>query len=121
MRLLVDNLAAIVLAEGGGSTRTRHLRVRGSFIKDLIKANELIPEHCPGDVQLADILTKILAGPRHQALCELLGLGLPTQVARIAPDEQNVCRPDVTCLSGLKSWLISLMFYDAAAMWHLVK
>ncbi|CAE7268499.1 GIP [Symbiodinium microadriaticum] len=110
MRLLVDNLAAIVLAEGGGSTRTRHLRVRGSFIKDLIKANELIPEHCPGDVQLADILTKILAGPRHQALCELLGLGLPTQIARISQDEQNGYRVDETCLSGLKSWLISLMF-----------
>ena len=110
MRLLVDNIAAIVLAEGGGSTRTRHLRVRGSFIKDLIRANELIPEHCPGDVQLADILTKILPGPRHQILSGLLGLGVPTQVARISHGEQRAQEADESCLNGLKSWLISLMF-----------
>ena len=28
MRLMVDNTAALTLAEGGGSQRTRHLRVR---------------------------------------------------------------------------------------------
>ena len=109
MRLLVDNLAAIVLAEGGGSTRTRHLRVRGSFIKNLIKAGELIPEHCPGDVQLADILTKILPGPRHQDLSEMLGLVLPTRIARVDQHEEGLQSVDESCLKGLKTWFISLM------------
>ena len=34
--LYVDNLAAITLAEGGGTQRTRHLRVRASFLKEMI-------------------------------------------------------------------------------------
>ena len=33
-RLQVDNTAAICLAEGGGSQRTRHLKVRRNFLKD---------------------------------------------------------------------------------------
>ena len=74
-RLRVDNLAAIVIAEGGGSQRTRHLRVRANFIKDLIDRNELIVEHCAGDIQLADILTKVLPGVRHEYLAGLIGLG----------------------------------------------
>ena len=63
MQLLVDNLAAIIISEGGGSGRTRHLRVRSCFIKDLVDKNELIVSHCPGDIQLADILTKVLGDP----------------------------------------------------------
>ena len=74
MLLLVDNVAAIVLAEGGGSQRTRHLRVRGSFVKDLQDRQELEVQHCPGDIQLADGLTKILPSSRHQYLRELIGL-----------------------------------------------
>ena len=61
MQLLVDNLAAVVLAEGGGSGRTRHLRVRACFITDLIERGKLNVDHCPGDLQLADIFTKVPA------------------------------------------------------------
>ena len=74
-QLLVDNIAAVVLAEGGGSGRTRHLRVRASFITDLIERRELNVDHCPGDLQLADIFTKVLPGPRHRTLSAMLGLG----------------------------------------------
>ena len=34
--LRVDNVAAITLVEGGGSHRTRHLRVRANFLKEMI-------------------------------------------------------------------------------------
>ncbi|CAE6948806.1 RE1 [Symbiodinium sp. CCMP2592] len=57
--LMVDNIAAITLAEGGGSVRTRHLRVRAAFIHDMRKRQELAVSHCPGDEQLADCLTKV--------------------------------------------------------------
>ena len=88
MLLLVDNVAAIVLAEGGGSQRTRHLRVRASFIKDLQDRQDLEVLHCPGDIQLADGLTKILPGTRHQFLREKIGL-IP-----------NVGRPLVRAVQG---------------------
>ena len=74
-RLLVDNVAAIILAEGGGSQRTRHLRVRASFLRDMQDREELLVEHCPGEVQLADCLTKALPKPRNDMLSQLVGLG----------------------------------------------
>ena len=89
-QLLVDNIAAVVLAEGGGSGRTRHLRVRASFITDLIERKELNVDHCPGDLQLADILTKVLAGPRHRTLSAMLGLGPISLDARVAAVKINL-------------------------------
>ncbi|CAE7676033.1 GIP [Symbiodinium sp. CCMP2456] len=84
MLLLVDNVAAITIAEGGGSLRTRHLRVRGNFIKDLNDRKELEVVHCPGDVQLADGLTKVLPPPRHQTLSGLVGLGPARTLGHVA-------------------------------------
>ena len=104
--LYVDNTAAIVLAEGGGSTRTRHLRLRSAFIRDLIGRNEICVAHCPGDVQPADILTKILPGPRHQALSTMLGLGPPHQVARVTTDGDQI---DRVRLQGLSVWLVAVL------------
>ena len=72
--LRVDNVAAITLAEGGGSQRTRHLRVRASFLKEMIDKGSLQVLHCPGEVQLADCLTKALAAPRLQRLNLMLGI-----------------------------------------------
>ena len=62
-RLLVDNTAAIALAEGSGTMRTRHLRVRANFVREMLEDRSLELDHCPGDIQLADILTKVLQGP----------------------------------------------------------
>ncbi|CAE7779988.1 GIP [Symbiodinium sp. CCMP2592] len=97
--LLVDNLAAISLAEGAGSMRTRHLRVRSNFVKEMVDTKELEVEHCPGEYQLADLLTKVLASPRHLFLSWLVGLGPEPAEARVAlvgratPPVQN---PDLT-------------------------
>ena len=75
--LMVDNTAAVTLAEGGGSVRTRHLRARAAFLHDMRERRELCVSHCPGDVQLADCLTKALMKTRLAELCGLLGLGPP--------------------------------------------
>ncbi|CAE7265360.1 unnamed protein product [Symbiodinium microadriaticum] len=72
--LKVDNVAAITLAEGGGSQRTRHLRARANFLKEMIDNNQLTVNHCPGERQLADTLTKALPAPRLELLNELLGI-----------------------------------------------
>eukprot|EP00439_Symbiodinium_sp_Y106_P003270 s2292_g1.t1 len=83
-RLMVDNTAAVTLATGGGSQRTRHLRVRSAFIRDMIDREEIEVLHCPGDLQLADCLTKALLKARLEELCKLLGLGPPQDPSKIA-------------------------------------
>ena len=75
--LRVDNTAAITLAEGGGSQRTRHLRMRASFLTEMIENGQLSVKHCPGEVQLADILTKALPAPRLEHLNGMIGIGIP--------------------------------------------
>ena len=78
--LYVDNLAAITLAEGGGTQRTRHLRVRACFLKEMIDNGRLQVLHCPGETQLADMLTKALPAPRLVFLNDLLGIGPPPMI-----------------------------------------
>ena len=74
--LHVHNMAAITLAEGSGSIRTRHLRVRAHVIKELMEER-----HCPGEYQLAEALTKALPAPRLKTLNGLIGVGDPTATA----------------------------------------
>ena len=82
--LKVDNQAAIVLASPASSAswRTRHLRVRASFLREKIELNQVALEFVPGKLQLADLLTKSF--PR-QRLQELVGLwGIVDRVVRTA-------------------------------------
>ena len=61
--------------------------MRASFIRDMIDRRELCVDHCPGDLQIADLFTKVLPGPRHQVLSGMLGLGpvdLGVVVANVA-------------------------------------
>ena len=76
--LRVDNTAAITLAEGGGSQRTRHLRVRACYLREQLGQNHLKVLHCPGEIQRADTLTKALPAPRLVDLNDMLGLGPPS-------------------------------------------
>ncbi|CAE7733245.1 RE1 [Symbiodinium sp. CCMP2592] len=71
--LMIDNTAAVTLAGGEGSQRTRHLRVRSAFIRDMIDRGEIDISHCPGDIQLGDCLTKALLKSRLDDLCKLIG------------------------------------------------
>ncbi|CAE7864522.1 GIP, partial [Symbiodinium microadriaticum] len=74
--LRVDNSAAITLAsEEGGSWRTRHLKVRAASLRQRIQDGWATITHCPGEWQLADGLTKILASKRMDMLMGRWGLG----------------------------------------------
>ena len=112
-RLLVDNLAAIALAEGSGSQRTRHLRVRSSFVRDLVDRRELEVDHCPGELQLADLLTKILPGPRHQLLTILVGLSgkdpIEPQVAALSQVQVTTQQADPNQIRVKLMMLVLLM------------
>eukprot|EP00439_Symbiodinium_sp_Y106_P000023 s9351_g1.t1 len=69
----VDNTAAIALVKGGCSQRTRHLKVRGAKLNQLLQQGWDL-NHCQGLYQKADILTKPLPSARLRYLCDLLGL-----------------------------------------------
>lgn len=71
--LKVDNQAAITIAKPSSSTswRTRHLRVRASYIHEQVESGEVVVSYVQGRHQWADLLTKSF--PR-QRLEELVGI-----------------------------------------------
>ena len=70
--LRIDNMAAKGLAsESPGSWKTRHLRIRARFLRQETNANRLVIEHCPGQLQKADIGTKAFDAPKFRELLSL--------------------------------------------------
>ena len=58
--LRVDSQSALAIAIGQGSWRTRHLRVRASYLREQYEAGHIVPEYVPGAEQAADLLTKAM-------------------------------------------------------------
>ena len=57
--LHIDNSAAIsLLTTAAGSWRTRHLRLRGNWVRERVQRQDVSVVHEPGDTQRADIGTK---------------------------------------------------------------
>ncbi|CAE6970102.1 RE1 [Symbiodinium sp. CCMP2592] len=102
LALLCDSTSAIALAEGGSSQRTRHLQVRAAALTQQLGSSMTL-EHCPGDVQCADLLTKPLAGPRLHELSLLVGLSDEAE-------PPSVGKVEVLCGCGgaLSKWLTAL-------------
>eukprot|EP00439_Symbiodinium_sp_Y106_P014523 s9297_g2.t1 len=76
--ICVDNAAAITLATAeGGSWKTRHLKVRHRALRERVDERWVEVEYCPGDLQLADGLTKILTSQRMTQLMTFWGLHEP--------------------------------------------
>ena len=70
--LAIDNSSAVSMCAGGaGSQRTRHLKVRASYVREAVAEGRLIVRHTPGEEQLADLATKLVTKDR---LWKLLGL-----------------------------------------------
>ena len=84
-----DSTAALAIQQGSSSFRTRHLKVRASWVREQLDDGFLMLEHRRGDYQLADLLTKPLASPRIRELANLWSLldhtahsqGFPADVA----------------------------------------
>ncbi|BES89629.1 Reverse transcriptase (RNA-dependent DNA polymerase) [Nesidiocoris tenuis] len=73
--LQVDNEAAVRLAENPEfHRRTKHIRVRHFFIRELVNDGEVRVTKIPTEFQLADALTKPLAKPRLKSILEEIGL-----------------------------------------------
>lgn len=73
--LYIDNQSAIKILESATShQRTKHIRVRFHFIRDLIEEGKVIPTYLNTKEQVSDLLTKILPRDQHRHLCEKMGL-----------------------------------------------
>ena len=81
----MDKSAAITLAsEEGGSWRTHHLKVRASALRQIMQEGWIAISYRPGDLQLADGLTKIL-----QMLMRRWGLGPMEHVQELPEGEDD--------------------------------
>ncbi|CAE7938539.1 TY1B-JR1 [Symbiodinium necroappetens] len=70
--LCVDNTAATAMIQGGpGSWRTRHLKVRSSYLIQRVQDQELHVEHVDGIKQRADLSTKCHSKARLYTLLKL--------------------------------------------------
>ena len=72
--LRTDSTSSESIQRGSGSWRTRHLRIKSSWIGEKLESGELRLEHWPGESQRADALTKALSSHRLRDLCRLIGL-----------------------------------------------
>ena len=82
--LFSDSTSALAIANGSGSWRTRHLRLRSAWVSELLANQSIAMCHCSGEFQPADLLTKALASQRIKSLSRLLNLRDPG-------DDDDVC------------------------------
>ena len=75
MTLLIDNSAAVtLLSSASGSWRTRHLRLRSNWLREMIQNKVVNLRHQPGEGQRADLGTKPFSRERLKTLVTLWGL-----------------------------------------------
>ncbi|KAL8137843.1 hypothetical protein V2J09_003844 [Rumex salicifolius] len=75
MVLLCDNTSTIKLSKNlVMHERSKHIRVRYHFLRDLTKEGVIKLVYCRSEMQLADIMTKPLKLPSFQKIREELGM-----------------------------------------------
>lgn len=68
-----DNQGAIAVARNESySSKLKHISIRMSFVKDVVKCEDISLAYKCTEEMLADIFTKVLPGGRFEALCSLL-------------------------------------------------
>ena len=99
-----DSQAAIAICTTLSSNwRTRHLRLRASYIKEMLESGRYGLHHVSGASMKADIGTKPLPAPRFQQLVESLGmtepvLGVAKRVQVVDGTLDERVRALLTCL-----------------------
>ena len=66
--------ALAIMVNEGGSWRTRHLRMKAMYARQLVQKGVWVIQHLAGERMLADIGTKALALPRLQVLKQEIGM-----------------------------------------------
>ena len=76
-----DSRAALgILENEGGNWRTRHLRFRSAYVRQLVLSGEWIACHVPGTNMIADLGTKALSSTKLNQLKKILGMANPPKV-----------------------------------------
>ncbi|CAE7344119.1 unnamed protein product [Symbiodinium sp. KB8] len=118
LQLYSDSTAALAIANGSGSWRTRHLRLRSAWVAELIENQDIMVHHCIGEVQPADLLTKALASQRMKALSTLMNLREPGDVEDEAgggSSSNNTGSSRAHAPSKVSKGLIALLVLSQAA------
>ena len=99
--IATDSTSALAIAGGSSSWRTRHLKIKASWLYENILAGSIAVRHCAGRIQIADLLTKALSAQRIGDLLYLWGIG-PMQgkasVAMIKPTSTRIVVAMICCL-----------------------
>ena len=99
-----DSQAAIAICSTSSSNwRTRHLRLRASYIKEMLESGKYGLHHVKGEAMKADIGTKPLPSPRFQQLVESLGMLEPNvveaeKIRRLDCNLEEKVKVLITCL-----------------------
>lgn len=75
--LNIDNKSAVFLAHNPKyeyHKRTKHIKIKHFFVRECVSNEEFSVKQVPGEVQLADLFTKPLFGPRLKELSSRMGL-----------------------------------------------
>ena len=114
--LRTDSQSALAIQKGSCSWRTRHLKIKASWITERLFQNELKIEHCPGEIQVADALTKPLTAARLRMLSKLIGLMTEKEIQEeteiVDKERVKVCQAHAD--TGAKT-LIALVILSQAA------
>ena len=93
-----DSRAALgILENEGGNWRTRHLRFRSAYVRQLILSGDWVACHVPGTNMIADLGTKALSSVKLKQLKNILGMSSPPTRPR---DESDPGHGASTVLPG---------------------
>ena len=74
--MFMDNQGAICIANGEVlNSKLKHVDVRHHYVKECVRNGEISLQFCPSNDNVADTLTKALAGPKFCDLRERIGIG----------------------------------------------
>ena len=85
-----DSTAALSISTGSSSWRTRHLKIKANWIQEQVSYGQFTTTHCPGERQLADLLTKALSSARIVSLLQLWRVGEPSTTTTTTPSRSSV-------------------------------
>ena len=88
--IFTDSQSALaIMVNEGGSWRTRHLRIKAMYARQLVQRGVWMIQHLAGEKMLADIGTKALALPRLQALKKEIGMVKLEEKPQVEKEEKD--------------------------------